>query len=104
MFIWQKICENLIQIYLFIYLRHFSNAIISTIPPQSDYCRNTQISQQTVSAHFLKFMNKLFIFYFCRLLINAFFQITGQYSVLLPDGRVQTVTYSVAPDTGFVVS
>ena len=31
------------------------------------------------------------------------FQITGQYSVLLPDGRVQTVTYSVAPDTGFVV-
>ena len=31
------------------------------------------------------------------------FQITGQYSVVLPDGRVQTVTYSVAPDTGFVV-
>ena len=32
------------------------------------------------------------------------FQITGQYSVLLPDGRVQTVTYSVRPETGFVVS
>ena len=30
-------------------------------------------------------------------------QITGQYSVLLPDGRVQTVTYSVRPETGFVV-
>merc|ERR1719420_41373 len=30
-------------------------------------------------------------------------QVTGQYSVLLPDGRVQTSTYSVAPDTGFVV-
>jgi len=29
-------------------------------------------------------------------------KITGQYSVLLPDGRIQTVTYSVAPDTGFV--
>jgi len=28
--------------------------------------------------------------------------ITGQYSVLLPDGRVQTVTYSVSPNTGFV--
>ena len=32
-----------------------------------------------------------------------FVQITGQWSVLLPDGRVQTSTYSVAPDTGFVV-
>ena len=31
-------------------------------------------------------------------------QITGQYSVLLPDGRVQTVTYSVSPNSGFVVS
>lgn len=30
--------------------------------------------------------------------------VTGQYSVLLPDGRIQTVTYSVAPNTGFVVS
>merc|ERR1712083_972909 len=30
-------------------------------------------------------------------------QVTGQYSVLLPDGRIQTSTYSVAPDTGFVV-
>ena len=30
--------------------------------------------------------------------------ITGQYSVLLPDGRIQTVTYSVRPETGFVVS
>ena len=29
--------------------------------------------------------------------------VTGQYSVLLPDGRIQTVTYSVAPNTGFVV-
>merc|ERR1711997_356655 len=28
--------------------------------------------------------------------------ITGQYSVLLPDGRIQTVTYSVRPETGFV--
>ena len=28
--------------------------------------------------------------------------VTGQYSVLLPDGRIQTVTYSVAPNTGFV--
>ena len=26
------------------------------------------------------------------------------FSVLLPDGRIQTVTYSVAPNTGFVVS
>ena len=31
-------------------------------------------------------------------------QVTGQYSVLLPDGRIQTVTYSVRPETGFVVS
>ena len=30
-------------------------------------------------------------------------QVTGQYSVLLPDGRIQTVTYSVRPETGFVV-
>ena len=30
--------------------------------------------------------------------------VTGSYSTLLPDGRVQTVSYSVAPDTGFVVS
>merc|ERR1712106_95102 len=30
------------------------------------------------------------------------FQVTGQYSVLLPDGRVQTVQYFVTPDTGFV--
>jgi len=29
-------------------------------------------------------------------------QVTGQYSVLLPDGRIQTVTYSVRPETGFV--
>jgi len=29
-------------------------------------------------------------------------QITGQYSVVLPDCRVQTVTYSVRPETGFV--
>ena len=37
--------------------------------------------------------------------INLFqlFQITGQYSVLLPDGRVQTVTYSVTPSSGYVV-
>jgi hypothetical protein len=39
----------------------------------------------------------VFVFY------PAAFQITGQYSVLLPDGRVQTVTYSVRPETGFVV-
>ena len=32
------------------------------------------------------------------------FQITGQYSVALPDGRIQTVTYSVRPETGYVVS
>ena len=31
-------------------------------------------------------------------------QITGQYSVVLPDCRIQTVTYSVRPETGFVVS
>ena len=43
----------------------------------------------------------IFTFYFTRTLS---FQITGQYSVLLPDGRVQTVTYSVRPETGFVVS
>ena len=29
--------------------------------------------------------------------------VTGQYSVVLPDGRIQTVKYSVAPDTGYVV-
>jgi len=29
-------------------------------------------------------------------------EITGQYSVLLPDGRIQTVSYSVRPETGFV--
>jgi len=29
-------------------------------------------------------------------------QITGQYSVVLPDCRIQTVTYSVRPETGFV--
>lgn len=29
-------------------------------------------------------------------------QITGQYSVVLPDCRVQTVTYSVRPETGYV--
>ena len=32
-----------------------------------------------------------------------YFQITGQYSVVLPDCRIQTVTYSVRPETGFVV-
>ena len=31
-------------------------------------------------------------------------KITGQYSVVLPDCRIQTVTYSVRPETGFVVS
>ena len=30
--------------------------------------------------------------------------VTGQYSVVLPDGRIQTVKYSVGPDTGYVVS
>ena len=30
-------------------------------------------------------------------------QVIGQYSVLLPDGRVLTVSYTVAPDTGYVV-
>ncbi len=39
-----------------------------------------------------------------RGLTVGWLQITGQYSVLLPDGRVQTVTYSVRPETGFVVS
>ena len=34
----------------------------------------------------------------------SYFQITGQYSVALPDGRIQTVTYSVRPETGYVVS
>merc|ERR1711997_876556 len=29
-------------------------------------------------------------------------QVTGQYSVVLPDCRIQTVTYSVRPETGFV--
>merc|ERR1719297_553560 len=29
-------------------------------------------------------------------------QITDQYSVVLPDCRIQTVTYSVRPETGFV--
>merc|ERR1712088_191973 len=29
-------------------------------------------------------------------------EITGQYSVALPDGRIQTVTYSVRPETGYV--
>merc|ERR1711970_1125527 len=28
--------------------------------------------------------------------------ISGQYSVLLPDGRVQTVKYSVTPSSGYV--
>ena len=39
-----------------------------------------------------------------RFLTFYFPQVTGQYSVLLPDGRVQTVTYSVRPESGFVVS
>ena len=30
-------------------------------------------------------------------------QITGQYSVVMADCRIQTVTYSVRPETGFVV-
>ena len=34
---------------------------------------------------------------------NDLTQITGQYSVVLPDCRIQTVTYSVRPETGFVV-
>ena len=29
--------------------------------------------------------------------------VNGQYSVVLPDGRIQTVKYSVAPDTRYVV-
>merc|ERR1719481_563079 len=32
------------------------------------------------------------------------FQVTGQYSVVLPDGRIQTVQYSVSPDTGYVTN
>lgn len=31
-------------------------------------------------------------------------QVSGQYSVLLPDGRVLTVTYTVTPESGYVVS
>lgn len=29
-------------------------------------------------------------------------QVTGKYSVWLPDGRLMTVEYSVAKETGFV--
>ena len=35
---------------------------------------------------------------------DAYGNVQGSYSVNLPDGRIQTVIYSVAPDTGFVVS
>ena len=30
--------------------------------------------------------------------------VSGSFTIALPDGRIQTVTYSVAPDTGFVVN
>ena len=61
----------------------------------NDFNQQEQSDGNTVSIQ--KSINLLFINLFQLL------QITGQYSVLLPDGRVQAVTYSVTRSSGYVI-
>lgn len=49
-------------------------------------------------------MNIFSVIYELNCAQNNFYhhQVTGKYSVWLPDGRLMTVEYSVAKETGFV--
>lgn len=48
-------------------------------------------------------MLQFYSFFFCEKKIGfSRHQVTGKYSVWLPDGRLMTVEYSVAKETGFV--